>query len=77
MPYDSALAERIRQALRGQPFLTEKQLFGGIAFMVRGNVLCGVIGDEMMVRVGAEEHDRAVREPHVRPLPKKRARKSS
>ena len=70
MPYDNALAKRIRQALGSQPFLTEKLMFGGMAFMVRGNVACGVIEDEMMVRVGPEEHDRAIIEPHVRPFDK-------
>ncbi|MFQ5945470.1 MAG: TfoX/Sxy family protein [Anaerolineae bacterium] len=66
MAYDAKLAERIRKALKGQAGLTEKQMFGGIGFMVHGNMACGVIGDELMVRVGPEAHDEALRAPSTR-----------
>lgn len=68
MPYDKSLAARIRPLLRRQPSVTEKEMFGGIGFMVRGNVACGVIGNEMMVRVGPEGHESALKEPNVRPF---------
>lgn len=68
MPYDSSLAERIRRILRRQPSVTGKEMFGGIGFMVQGNVACGVIGNELMVRVGPEGHESALKEPHVRPF---------
>jgi TfoX/Sxy family transcriptional regulator of competence genes len=68
MAYDEALAERIRQVLAGEPDVTERKMFGGIAFMVGGNMACGVIKDDLMVRVGPDAHDAAVAEPHVRPM---------
>ncbi|MBI3304431.1 MAG: TfoX/Sxy family protein [Deltaproteobacteria bacterium] len=68
MPYDKSLAERIRKAIKSQRSVTEKEMFGGIGFMVRGNVACGVIGNEMMVRVGPEGHESALKEPDVRPF---------
>jgi TfoX/Sxy family transcriptional regulator of competence genes len=68
MAYDEALADRIRQALANEPAVTERKMFGGIAFMVAGNMACGVIGDDLMVRVGPDAHAAALAEPHVRPM---------
>lgn len=68
MPYNEVLAERIRRALKGTRSLTEMNMFGGIGFLVRGNLACGVIGNEMMVRVGPDNHATTLREPHVRPF---------
>ena len=68
MAYDEALAARIRAALQDQDAVTERKMFGGIAFMVGGNMACGVIRDDLMVRVGPDAHDAAVTEPHVRPM---------
>jgi len=66
LAYDEQLAERIRTILASVDAVSERRMFGGIAFMVGGNMACGVIGDELMVRVGADGHDDALREPHVR-----------
>jgi len=68
MPYDMALAQSIRAHLQGQEHLTEKEMFGGIGFMINGNVACGVIGKEMMVRVGPAGHAQALATPHARPF---------
>ena len=68
MAYDEALAERIRQTLGGRDAVSERKMFGGIAFMVGGNMACGVIRQDLMVRVGPDAHDAAVAEPHVRPM---------
>jgi TfoX/Sxy family transcriptional regulator of competence genes len=68
MAYDEALADRIRDVLRGEDRLTERKMFGGIAFIVGGNMAVGVIGDDLMVRVGADAHDEAVAQPHARPM---------
>lgn len=68
MAYDEGLAHRIREVLADQPGLTEKKMFGGIAFMVQGNMACGVSGEEMMVRISPDETDSAVSHPHVRPF---------
>ena len=54
MAYDEALAARIRSAFEGQPGLAEKKMFGGITFMLRGNMCCGVTKEDLVVRVGAE-----------------------
>ena len=66
MAYDEQLAERIRGALRGRDGVTERKMFGGIAFMVGGNMAVGVIRDDLMVRIGQDAHDAALAEPHVR-----------
>lgn len=68
MAYDEMLAQRIRMALAGRDGVTERKMFGGIAFMVGGNMCCGVVGDDLMVRVGPERHEQALARPHVRPM---------
>lgn len=66
MAYDDNLARRIRKALAGQPGLIEKKMFGGVSFMLRGNMAGGVLKDEMMVRIDPDQHDAAVAIPYVR-----------
>ncbi len=56
MPYDELLAVRIRAALSDQPELQEKKMFGGVGFMLNGNMACGVIKNDLIVRVGPENH---------------------
>lgn len=68
MAYDEGLAHRIRETLTGQPGLTEKKMFGGVAFMIHGNMACGVSGEEMMVRVGPDNYEEALGQLHVRPF---------
>ncbi len=68
MAYDEALAARIRSAFEGEANVTEKKMFGGVAFMVDGNMACGVTGDELMVRVGPDNHEDALSRPHARPM---------
>ncbi|MGH3651184.1 MAG: TfoX/Sxy family protein [Acidimicrobiia bacterium] len=60
MAYDAQLADEVRTHIGTRPGLTEREMFGGIAFMVNGNMAVGVSGDELMVRVGKEAHDEAV-----------------
>ena len=67
MAYDEELAERIRSVL-GEEDVCERKMFGGIAFMHRGNMVCGVMGDALMLRLGAEGADAALDEPHTRPM---------
>jgi len=66
MAYDEALAQRIRAALPGIPGIIEKKMFGGIAFMVDGNMACGVSKDNLMVRISPDATDAALAQPHVR-----------
>ena len=68
MAYDEALADRIRAALRGNEEVSERKMFGGLAFMLDGNMCCGVVKDELMVRLSPDEGDRALEEPGVRPM---------
>jgi TfoX/Sxy family transcriptional regulator of competence genes len=68
MAFDEDLADRIRELVGGQKKVTEKKMFGGIAFMVGGKMAVGIIGDDLMVRVGPESHDAALKLAHVRPM---------
>jgi len=52
LAYDAGLVERVRDALGGEEGLRERKMFGGVAFMVRGNMACGVLEDGLIVRVG-------------------------
>ena len=66
MAYDNRLAARVRSVLAEEPDVAERSMFGGLAFMVAGNMACGVIHDDLMVRVGADAFDDAMNRPHVR-----------
>ena len=68
MAYDEGLAQRIREALGELPHLVEKKMFGGIGFMVRGNMACGVNKDALIVRVGPGHYKEAMQQPHTRPF---------
>ncbi len=68
MAYDEALAARVRDALAGRPGITEMKMFGGSGFMLNGNMCCGVVKEELMVRVGPDAHEEAVMLPHARPM---------
>ncbi len=68
MAYDEGLAERIREGLAEQRDVTEKKMFGGVAFMLRGSMFVGIVKEDLMVRVGAEAHEDALREPHARTM---------
>jgi TfoX/Sxy family transcriptional regulator of competence genes len=67
VPYDEGLAERVRELLADRPDLTEKKMFGGIGFMLGGNMCCGVLGDELVARLGPDS-ETALAETHVRPF---------
>jgi hypothetical protein len=66
MAYDEGLAERLREVLAEQADLDEKKMFGGLAFLLNGNLACGVIGDAMIVRVGPDGYDTALAQPNTR-----------
>lgn len=68
MAYDESLAERVRATLAERDGVTERKMFGGLAFMLHGNMCCGVLGDELMLRLGPEAAERALGEPHVREM---------
>lgn len=66
MAYDEGLAERVREILDGRTDVSEKAMFGGIAFMVRGHMCLGIVRDDLMVRVGPEAYEELLRQPHAR-----------
>ena len=68
MAYDEELADRIRQLTSGVSGVTEKKMFGGIAFMVNGNMACGPIKNGLMVRVGPDVYEEALKQPEASEL---------
>ena len=68
MAYDEKLAERVRTALMGLKGMSEKKMFGGLCFLLYGNMVCGVSKDRLMMRVGAARHDEAMRQKHAVPM---------
>ncbi len=68
MAYDEDLALRLRVAFQDETGVVEKKMFGGLAFMLHGNMCCGVTGKDLMVRVGAEQYDDVISLPHARPM---------
>jgi hypothetical protein len=72
MAVDEKLAERIRKALRRRKGIEEKKTFGGLCFLMNGHMLVGVWEDSMIARLGLEQEEAALLEPHVRRLDIKR-----
>jgi TfoX/Sxy family transcriptional regulator of competence genes len=68
MAYDEQLAERIRQVLADQSGVSERRMFGGIGFLLNGNMCCGVSGDELILRLGGEGGEAALEDSNVRPF---------
>jgi TfoX/Sxy family transcriptional regulator of competence genes len=66
MAFDEKLAARIRGHLSERNKIAERKMFGGIIFMLQGNMCCGVHRDALIARLGPEEAGRALREPHTR-----------
>jgi len=68
MAFDEGLAERIREAMREDPGISERKMFGGLCFMHQGNMCFGIVGHELMVRVGAAAYESALDQPHAREM---------
>jgi hypothetical protein len=68
MAYDEALAARVLEVLGDNPEISERKMFGGIAFMLSGNMAVGVSGDELMVRIDPDDQAEALTRPAVRPF---------
>ena len=67
MAYNTKLAERIRFELNGIP-VVEKKMFGGVGFLLNGNMACGVNKDDLIVRVDPEKNSALLKKPHARPF---------
>jgi hypothetical protein len=63
MAYDENAAARLRAELGTLPGLTEKKMFGGICFLLGGNMVCGVLGDDLIMRVGAAQYATSLAQP--------------
>jgi TfoX/Sxy family transcriptional regulator of competence genes len=68
MSHDESLASRVRRMLSTRDDVVEKKMFGGLCFMVGGAMCCGLTKNDFMVRVGAENYDDALAQPHARPM---------
>jgi hypothetical protein len=66
--YDDALADRVRGLLGEDPRVREQKMFGGLAFLIDGNMCVGIVGDELMVRVGPDAYADALAQPHAREM---------
>jgi len=68
MAYDDTLASRVRDVLPDRVDLTEKKMFGGLCFLLGGNMCCGITGDQLMLRIGPEAYEAALSRPHAREM---------
>jgi TfoX/Sxy family transcriptional regulator of competence genes len=68
MAYDEDLASRVRLILTGRCEFSERKMFGGLAFMIEGHMGCGVVGGDLMLRVGPDGYQDALARPHARPM---------
>ncbi|MGE4233110.1 MAG: TfoX/Sxy family protein [Bacteriovoracia bacterium] len=68
MPYDLKLAERVRKVLQETPRVTEKKMFGGLAFMLADKMCCGVLKDKLVARIGSEQYEWALKRANVKPM---------
>ncbi|MDH4037946.1 MAG: TfoX/Sxy family protein [Candidatus Krumholzibacteria bacterium] len=68
MTFNELTAGRIRETIKSTPGVSERNMFGGVSFMLEGNMCCGVIEDNLVVRVGPGAYEAALQEPHARPM---------
>jgi TfoX/Sxy family transcriptional regulator of competence genes len=68
MAYDEDLADRARAVMPADTDVTERKMFGGLAFLLEGHMFAGIVGSELMVRLGYEAAQRALELDHVREM---------
>ena len=68
MAYDEQLAERVREELQADSAYSERKMFGGLCFMLHGNMCVGVVGDRLMLRLGERAAEEALQQPNVSPM---------
>ena len=66
MVYDKGLAQRVREILEDESGFTEKNMFGGICFLLFGNMVCGIIKDDLIARIGADRYAELLKMPHTK-----------
>lgn len=65
MAYDESLAQRMRTVMADTPGIVEKKMFGGVGFMLQGNMACGIQDEGLIVRVGPEAYEQALAQPYT------------
>jgi len=68
MAYDERVAERVREIVQSRSGISERKMFGGLAFMLQGHMFIGVLGSTLMARVGPDEYANALKRPYVREM---------
>jgi TfoX N-terminal domain len=68
MAYDEGLAERLRDVFGEHQDISEKKMFGGLAFMLRDYMCVGILGDQLMARIGPGRYEEALRQPYAKPM---------
>ncbi|MEW6733758.1 MAG: TfoX/Sxy family protein [Acidobacteriota bacterium] len=68
MPYDNQLAERVRKILSRYSDITEKKMFGGLSFLLHDKMCCGVLKNDLIVRIQHKDYESVLQEQHVRPM---------
>jgi TfoX/Sxy family transcriptional regulator of competence genes len=65
MAYNLDLAQQIKEIMAGRTGISEKKMFGGVGFMLHGNMICGVNKEDLIVRVGLDQYDQCLKMPHT------------
>jgi TfoX/Sxy family transcriptional regulator of competence genes len=68
MPFDEKLANRVRRILEKVEGLSEKKMFGGLCFLINGNMALGLVNEDLMIRVEPESYDKLLSQPNVRKM---------
>lgn len=68
MAFDQIFASRVREVLSSRNDVTEKKMFGGLCFMVRGHMCCGIDKANFMLRVGPDQYEKVLAQKHARPM---------
>lgn len=68
MSYDEKLASRIAESLKDKRGITQKKMFGGLCFLLNGNMLCGIAKGKLVARVGPEAYDKSLKQKHTKPM---------
>jgi TfoX/Sxy family transcriptional regulator of competence genes len=68
MPYNKSLANRLQSLLKNRKDFSQKEMFGGVGFLLNGNMCVGVYKDFLILRLGKEEANRALKQKHVKPF---------
>jgi len=66
MAYDEGLAERIREIMEEEPGFDERKMFGGLCFLLFGNMVCGIIKEDLIVRVGVDNYAKMLKLPYTK-----------